>query len=98
MKRLICAAVIIVTVCTVAVLGSKYVNKTLDEIVFTAENEPGKLEELWQQKRGLLSVFMNNGDIDAIEEQIYSAGEEQELTAVVKSVMDSERFNLENIL
>lgn len=98
MKRLICAVVIIAVSCTASVLGSRYVNTTLDEIIFTAENKPDKLEDLWQKKRGMLSVLLNNGDIDSIEELIYADSDVQELTAVVKSVKDSEQFNIGNIL
>ena len=98
MKRLILAVTIIIVIFVFSFFGSNYVNVTLDEIIFTAETEPENVEELWENKRKLLSVFLCNGDIDSIEELIYSNGDIKELESVVKNIKNGEKFNLENIL
>ncbi|MBQ8209841.1 MAG: hypothetical protein IJZ35_04600 [Clostridia bacterium] len=97
MKRLICAIAIIAISCTASILGSSYVNTTLDEITFIAENELDKLTEVWHQKREMLSVLLKNSDIDSIEEQIYGECDTAELTAVIKSIKDGEKFTIGNI-
>lgn len=97
MKRLICAAAIITVIFAASFTGSHYVNTTLDELIFIAENNPENLADTWQSKRELLSVFLKNDDTDSIEELISTDFSTHELTALIKNIKDGEQLTLGNI-
>lgn len=110
MKRLICALVIIVLSCGISVSGHIYVNNTLDEILYVAENDTREAVNIWQEKKRIMSVFLKNSDIDSIDEEIYALeqyakednSEETEdgikqITAVIRSIREGEAFNFGNI-
>ncbi len=102
MKRLICAFVIIAVSFAVSVFGYVYVNDTLDEILYVAENSPDEIYDIWLQKKDLMAVFLNNGDVAEIDEEILLLTESQEkeadeIAAVIYSIKQGEQFKFGNI-
>ncbi len=97
MKRLISAIAIIAVSFSISLWGYIYEKKALDEIVFTAENDPENIEKVWLEKKDLLSVLLKSNDIESIEEQLYTEKDPDKLIAVVNSIKDGEQFNLGNI-
>ena len=85
MKRLIAAAVLFVLVTAIYFTGYLFINSTckktdtlLKECVTSYKNGENvnlyttKLENFWESREKLLSVFMNHNDIDEIELAIES--------------------------
>lgn len=97
MKRMLCAIAIIAVSCTVSLVSNRYVNTAIDEIIFTSENEPDKLRDLWNEKREILSAILKNSDIYSIEEIIYGENDTENLITTIKSIKDGEKFTFGNI-
>lgn len=72
MKRVVAAVLIIVFSVGFSVLFTVKIDNTLEEILYTAQNDTENVYSLWQEKKIFLSLFLVHDDIDAIDEEIYA--------------------------
>lgn len=69
---MIAAVLIIVFSVGFSVCCSVKVDSTLEELLYTAENDSGNAYSLWQEKKEFLSLLLKHEDIDAVDEEMYA--------------------------
>lgn len=70
MKRMIIAVVIIAFSVGFSVWADIEIDKFLEEILYTVENDAKNVYSLWQEKKVFLYLFLMHDDIDSIDVEI----------------------------
>ena len=109
MKRIAAAFAICIISVILAVLGSQYVDKTLNEIINAIEQDDN-IAEKWDEKKEKLSVLLKHEDIDSVDEEISAMkkfkeegkdddAEECKIRAesYIKGIIDGEKLSLGNV-
>lgn len=109
MKRIITALVICVLSVGLAITGAQYVEKSLNEIIDSIEQDDN-IAEKWDEKKEKLSVLLKHEDIDSVDEEISAMkkfmeegkddhAEECKIRAesYIQSIIEGEKLNLGNV-
>lgn len=70
MKRLIAAIIILILSFSTTALGSRYINITLNKLLYDLQNNESSVYDTWQADSRKLSVLLKHEDIDNLDEEI----------------------------
>lgn len=96
MKRMIAAVLIIVFSMALSLWCSEKVDTTLEEILYTTENDSKKAYDLWQEKKGFLSLLLKHEDINSIDEEMYAMN--QYIITDRKEAAEDSRIRIEGFI